>query len=292
MSTPRRKGLLVITACVACGLLVAPAQASFHEIKIREVFPGTAANPDSAYVMLQAYSAGQVSIGGQSLYVYSSGALLTCGTPPGYTAPNGQSQMTIVFGDTAVAADIQCSNLNVLPLAAGATVCWPGAQPVDCVAWGNDTTSVGSPVGAPAPAIPDGLALRRSIAGGCPTLLEAGDDTNNSAADFEQTTPTPRNNATAPTETGCPGDTASPNTKIKKRPKNRSDDDSPTFKFRSDELGSKFKCKLDKKPFRGCKSPKTYHGLDPGAHTFKVKAIDAAGNIDTSPAKDAFKVLP
>ena len=28
------------------------------------------------------------------------------------------------------------------------------------------------------------MALRRSIAPGCPTMLEPGDDTNNSAADF------------------------------------------------------------------------------------------------------------
>ena len=78
------------------------------------------------------------------------------------------------------------------------------------------------------------------------------------------------------------------NTKIKKRPKNRSGDDSPTFKFKSTEAGSTFKCKLDHKKFHKCKSPKTYHGLDPGKHTFKVEAIDADGNVDPTPAKDKF----
>ena len=37
----------------------------------------------------------------------------------------------------------------------------------------------------------------------------------------------------------------------------------------------------------------TYHGLDPGKHTFKVEAIDADGNVDKTPAKDKFKkILP
>ncbi len=36
-------------------------------------------------------------------------------------------------------------------------------------------------------------------------MLEAGDDTNNSAADFHAVTPNPRSNSVAPTETPCAG---------------------------------------------------------------------------------------
>ena len=53
-----------------------------------------------------------------------------------------------------------------------------------------------------------------------------------------------------------------------------------------------FKCKLRSQGFRKCKSPKTYRGLDPGKHKFKVEAIDSNGNVDSTPAKDKFKVLP
>jgi len=49
------------------------------------------------------------------------------------------------------------------------------------------------------------MSLERSIAPGCPTLLEAGDDTDNSSADFTLAAPSPRNNATTPTETACAG---------------------------------------------------------------------------------------
>jgi len=58
------------------------------------------------------------------------------------------------------------------------------------------------------------------------------------------------------------------------------------------ETGATFKCKLDQKKFHKCKSPKTYHGLDAGKHTFKVEAIDASGIADKTPAKDKFKILP
>ena len=44
--------------------------------------------------------------------------------------------------------------------------------------------------------------------------------------------------------------------------------------------------------FHKCKSPKTYHGVAPGKHTFKVKAIDADGKLDPTPAKDKFRILP
>jgi hypothetical protein len=59
------------------------------------------------------------------------------------------------------------------------------------------------------------MALRRSIAAGCPTALEPGDDTDNSAADFAVTTPNPRPNSVTPMETACapvvPGNPTQPN---------------------------------------------------------------------------------
>ncbi|MEK6251203.1 MAG: hypothetical protein AABM43_04530 [Actinomycetota bacterium] len=122
--------------------------------------------------------------------------------------------------------------------------------------------------------------------------MDAADDTNDSAADFALGTPSPRNNASAPTEKACGGSSGGPNTKIKKRPRNRSHDTTPTYRFKATEAGSTFKCKIDHKKFHKCKSPKTYHGLDRGKHTFKVEAIDAAGNVDPTPAKDKFKILP
>ncbi len=88
-----------------------------------------------------------------------------------------------------------------------------------------------------------------------------------------------------------PTDKAPPQTKITKGPKAKSSSTKAKFKFSSTEAGSTFQCKLDRKPFKPCRSPKKYSGLKPGKHVFKVRAIDAAGNTDSSPAVKKFKVL-
>ena len=42
----------------------------------------------------------------------------------------------------------------------------------------------------------------------------------------------------------------------------------------------------------GLHSPKAYTGLANGGHTFRVRAIDRAGNIDSTPSARTFKVQP
>jgi hypothetical protein len=61
------------------------------------------------------------------------------------------------------------------------------------------------------------------------------------------------------------------------------------FSFVADEPGARFRCRLDRKPFAPCRSPRSYK-VGPGAHTFRVFAIDRAGNRDRSPALFAFRV--
>lgn len=58
--------------------------------------------------------------------------------------------------------------------------------------------------------------------------------------------------------------------------------------FSASVAGAKFKCKLDRRAFAPCTSPKTYKvGL--GKHTFSVEAL-AGGKADPTPAKFGFKV--
>jgi hypothetical protein len=52
-----------------------------------------------------------------------------------------------------------------------------------------------------------------------------------------------------------------------------------------------FECRLDRKPFRPCKSPKVYKHLKRGKHVFKVRAV-AGGQVDPTPAVRKFKVKP
>lgn len=81
-----------------------------------------------------------------------------------------------------------------------------------------------------------------------------------------------------------------PETRITQHPPKMDTVNAVSFKFRSDEPGSKFRCKIDKKPFRGCEPPKGYQ-LPNGRHVFKVKATDPSGNTDPTPAKFAFQIL-
>ncbi len=90
---------------------------------------------------------------------------------------------------------------------------------------------------------------------------------------------------------GATKDKTPPQTKITKGPKAKTSSTTVKFKFTSSEPGSTFQCKLDKRPFKPCKSPKKYKGLKPGKHVFKVWAIDKAGNVDPTPAKKKFKIV-
>ena len=60
------------------------------------------------------------------------------------------------------------------------------------------------------------------------------------------------------------------------------------FWFSANEAAG-FLCRLDKAPFKPCSSPRSYKHLKAGKHTFKVKAVDAAGNVDQTPAIARFK---
>lgn len=85
-------------------------------------------------------------------------------------------------------------------------------------------------------------------------------------------------------------DTTAPKVTITKAPKAKSASTTAKFKFKANEGGSKFQCKLDKSKFKTCRSPKKYKKLKPGKHVFKVRAIDKAGNVG-KPAKRKFTVL-
>ncbi len=62
------------------------------------------------------------------------------------------------------------------------------------------------------------------------------------------------------------------------------------FEFGSSVSGSSFECRLDDKPFTSCGSPEKLKAKL-GKHTFEVRAIDADGNADDSPARSSFKVV-
>lgn len=299
----RRGFALSLVAGLAVALAAAPAaQATFHLIKVREVYSGSA---DDSYVELQMYAAGENRLGGHSMTVYDSSGDLAHTSTFSAGVANAQNQATILIGDSGVQAkfglapDLVDSGLAIP--AAGGAACWnAGGLPADCVAWGNFSggsvlqaaagTTVGPPVSPSG--ITAGKAVRRTIAPLCPTLLEEGDDSNDSAVDFSEVTPSPRDNASPIVEKSC--DTTPPTTVIDGHPADPSPGASATFTFHANEAGSTFECSLSQGAgpavFSACASGQTYTGLADGDYTFAVRATDPAENQQPLPTKFSWTV--
>jgi hypothetical protein len=83
-------------------------------------------------------------------------------------------------------------------------------------------------------------------------------------------------------------DTTVPDTTITSAPANNSAPPA-TFTFTSNEAAATFECRLDGAAFTPCASPLTYSSLAKAQHTFDVRARDAAGNTDATPASHTWR---
>ena len=98
-------------------------------------------------------------------------------------------------------------------------------------------------------------------------------------------------NGVAPiTVTPATVDTTPPDTTITAGPTGTTNDNTPTFSFTATEAGSTFECRVDAGVFASCSTPFTTAALSDGAHTFEVRATDAALNTDQTPASRSFTV--
>ncbi|MHA6780363.1 right-handed parallel beta-helix repeat-containing protein [Pseudonocardia saturnea] len=95
----------------------------------------------------------------------------------------------------------------------------------------------------------------------------------------------------APPPTGPPpADTTAPDTVIGSGPAASGTATSATFTFSSTEGGSTFTCAVNAGTAVACTSPLQVTGLAPGSYTLAVRATDAAGNADPTPATYAWTV--
>jgi hypothetical protein len=78
-------------------------------------------------------------------------------------------------------------------------------------------------------------------------------------------------------------DTTAPDTTLASRPPARTTATTAAFRFSTSEAGT-FECRLDGGSFSPCTSPKTYRALARGRHSFAVRAVDLAGNVDATPS--------
>jgi Right handed beta helix region len=87
-----------------------------------------------------------------------------------------------------------------------------------------------------------------------------------------------------------PADTTPPQTSITSGPPTTTTSSSASFGFSSSESSSSFECKLDANGWAACTSPEDYSGVSVGSHQFSVRAIDAAKNVDATPATQSWTV--
>lgn len=75
-----------------------------------------------------------------------------------------------------------------------------------------------------------------------------------------------------------------PQTAIGRHPSKHTRSRTARFVFTSSVVGSRFRCRLDLRPFRSCRSPLVFHHLRPGPHALEVDAVGPTGLADSTPA--------
>ncbi len=176
--------------------------------------------------------------------------------------------------------------------AASSPACAPGAP--------GQVVCSGGPLGVADPAQTFGIAVTAPAAAG--TLNAAaevfpGDPdpaaANNTDSESTAVNAPPADGGGGGDSGGAGGDSADttvPDTSITKSPRKRTFKRTAGFEFTSTEPGSRFECALDKRDFVACATPFSLKRLKFGKHILRVRAIDAAGNIDATPATKTWTV--
>ena len=86
-----------------------------------------------------------------------------------------------------------------------------------------------------------------------------------------------------------PVDTEAPDTMIDAGPDMFSRNGQATFQFSSDDPSARFECRIDREVAQPCHSPYA-RSLADGTYSFSVRAIDAAGNGDDTPAERTWTI--
>jgi hypothetical protein len=164
--------------------------------------------------------------------------------------------------------------------------------------WNVDTRPPRAAIASGPPALTNSRSAAFAFSADEPTTFQCGVDGGSlvpcsSPASYESLGDGAHTFIAVPTDAvGNPGASASyswtidgtaPQTTLAFGPPSQTTAASATFRFTASELAG-FQCRLDDAPFAPCSSPKTYSRLRRSRHSFSVRAIDAAGNLDPTPA--------
>ena len=85
-------------------------------------------------------------------------------------------------------------------------------------------------------------------------------------------------------------DTKPPNTRILTRLGRKTPHRTVRFRFRANQSHARFACRIDRRGWRACNHRHAVYRLRRGRHRFMVRATDAAGNTDPTPAVKRFRI--
>lgn len=85
-----------------------------------------------------------------------------------------------------------------------------------------------------------------------------------------------------------------PRTRITFAPAATTRSRNPIFRFvdATEQAGTTFRCKVDRKAWRTCASPLRLKRLGRGKHVLSIEAVNGAGEFEPAPVKRRFKVVP
>lgn len=219
----RRRSAVIAgaTFAVLLGGLFPASGGAHNSVLIREVrpmqeagqFPFPPPSPDPlAFVEIQSLFVNALFFNGYSVRTYGPDGQETGNFELRGNVRNADPQRTVLIGDSGVGnRDYLAPGLSKALHVEGGAACFFEALPPDCVSWGSfppnatltDPVKGSARTGTPVPGVQPGESIARTIARGCPTALDKADDTQDSAADFRRSAPTPRPNSTRPTEIAC-----------------------------------------------------------------------------------------
>lgn len=205
-----RVGLVVALACGPVVTAAGPAHALFHLMMVTEVLAGTSTSPDTHFIEMQMYAENQRFLAGHEVAVFdASGAEIQAFT---FTEPmaNGANQAHVLLATVQAEAEFGTeADLVITPVLTpgGGSVCFRSADGgiIDCASWGNysgDDAQTGTPFNSTLGLLPGQSMTRQTDGGSDPQALDAEDDTNDSEADFNSSSPNPTNNAGGGAEPG------------------------------------------------------------------------------------------
>jgi hypothetical protein len=179
----------LVALAAALGLWAPPARAVVYNIKIVEVFPGTAAQPNAQYVVLQTFAPNQNEVDTYKVSLFDASDTPIASFPFTADVPNGISQSKILIATPeaealfGVTADLAMTPSLTL---AGGAVCFGPPQGeglgwIHCFHWGSfaddaaNATVFGTPF-RPATGLTQGQAAVCDLSRGLnPNSLDAAD---------------------------------------------------------------------------------------------------------------------